>query len=456
MRHQYAWAVLLPAVVTVVALALRPDPSAWPAIACLYLVAVTAIAFTSRWPAVLVTLVTSYLILDYFFVGPPDSLSIPDSADGTFAGFVLAGTLVAGTLGWSRAREQRLLVSLALAQPPAPRGGRRLKIVYLDHCAELSGGEIALLRLLAALPDVEAHVILAEEGPLRAALEEAGVATEVLSLNPRIGQTSRLAVRPSVAVLTSAAGVVAYAWRLRRLIRRQEPDLVHTNSLKSAVYGALAARFAGVPVLCHLRDRLATDYMPGPAVRLMRGYLRLVPNAVVLLNAFARAFPDHDARCVLVGSAMFDDAPYEQRLRHEVEQLGLDDCVELTGFTSDVGRQLARFDVLVHASIVAEPFGQVVVEGMAAGLPVIATGLGGPGEIVTDGVDGLLYPPGDVEALAALLLRVRQSEDLRASLGAAARQRAEDFLPSRIGAKVDAAYRVIVDRHPKRRDEIVA
>ena len=60
-------------------------------------------------------------------------------------------------------------------------------------------------------------------------------------------------------------------------------------------------------------------------------------------------------------------------------------------------------DMLVHASITPEPYGQVIVEAMHAGLPVIAASGGGPSEIVTDGVDGLLYPPGDVDVLCAAL-----------------------------------------------------
>ena len=64
-------------------------------------------------------------------------------------------------------------------------------------------------------------------------------------------------------------------------------------------------------------------------------------------------------------------------------------------------------DVFVHASISPEPFGQVVVEAMLAGVPVVAAAAGGRAEILTDGVNGLLYPAGDVEALAEALRRLR-------------------------------------------------
>jgi glycosyltransferase involved in cell wall biosynthesis len=115
--------------------------------------------------------------------------------------------------------------------------------------------------------------------------------------------------------------------------------------------------------------------------------------------------------------------------------------VEFVGFTEDVLAILGAVDCLVHASTVPEPFGQVVVEGMAAGLPVIASNEGGPAEVITDGVDGLLCPPGDPSALAALLLRVAADPDLRSRLGAAARVRTVQFTPERVDRKIMRTYR---------------
>lgn len=103
-------------------------------------------------------------------------------------------------------------------------------------------------------------------------------------------------------------------------------------------------------------------------------------------------------RAAISGSAMFGEEAYESELHALVTELGLDNAVTFTGFVDDVPVELARMDVLVHGSRVAEPFGQVIVEGMAAGLPVIATDAGGPREIITDGVDGLLVAPDSVDA----------------------------------------------------------
>ena len=73
---------------------------------------------------------------------------------------------------------------------------------------------------------------------------------------------------------------------------------------------------------------------------------------------------------------------------------GLTGVLEFAGFQSDIAPFIRGLDVLVHASTVAEPFGQVVVQGMACAKPVVATNGGGVRETMLDGVTGLLVPNG--------------------------------------------------------------
>ena len=373
-------------------------------------------------------------------------------------------------------------------------------MVYVDHVARWSGGEIALARLLEALKgQVEAHVILGEDGDLVAALEAIdGVTVEVLPMDEGLRDTRRGQVVPGRLPLRTASTLLRYVWRLRRRLKQLQPDLVHTNSLKAAMYGGVAARLAGVPVLWHVRDRIADDYLPKPAVRLVRFASRWIPNAVVtnsvntlstlpagirasvlynpvvpdiapapapprqevtrslrvgvlgrlaewkgqhiFLEAFAKAFPDGDEQAWLVGSAMFGEADYEQRLRELATSLGIEDRVVWRGFRDDVDAELRELDVLVHCSITPEPFGQVVVEGMAAGLPVVAARAGGPLEIIAHGHDGLLVEPGDAEALAAVLRTLAGSEELRSALGAAARDSSRRFSPAAAAQRIGLVY----------------
>jgi glycosyltransferase involved in cell wall biosynthesis len=164
----------------------------------------------------------------------------------------------------------------------------------------------------------------------------------------------------------------------------------------------------------------------------------------VFLEAFARAFPGGEEQAVLAGSAMFGEDAFEAQLRARSAELGIAERVEFTGFVDDVHALLAGCDVLVHASVIAEPFGQVVIEGLAAGLAVIATDSGGPAEIITDGVDGLLCPAGDVGLLAELLRRLANDPAERDRLGAAGLRRAADFRPEVIAGLVEHSYRLLL------------
>ena len=387
----------------------------------------------------------------------------------------------------------------------------RLSVVYVDHCARLSGGEIALARLLPALADrVDAHVVLGEDGPLVERLVRLGISVEVLQLSSRVRDLRKDTVATGSFDTSALVTTAAYSVRLAARLRRLRPDLVHTNSLKAALYGGVAGRLARVPVVWHVRDRIADDYLPARAVSLVRRASRLLPSAIVtnsqatldtlprrrrsavvpnavvadavalgdaariheegrlrvgvvgrlapwkgqhvFLDAFARAFPDGDAVARIVGAPLFGEEAYAEELRAQADRLGISDRVDFRGFREDVWAEFAELDVLVHCSVTPEPFGQVVVEGMAAGLPVIAAAAGGPAEVVTDGVDGLLVPPDDVEALTTALRRLADEPALRAQLGAAGRRTAIRFSPDRTAAGVLAVYDAVLHRGRKTRE----
>lgn len=378
---------------------------------------------------------------------------------------------------------------------------RPFRVVYLDHCAQLSGAEIALVRLLDALGEaVEPYVILGEDGPLVRRLEGVGARVEVVAMPDRVATVTRNQIGRHLDP-RAAVRAAAYSAALVPKLGRLKPDLVHTNSLKAAFYGVPAARAARLPVLWHLRDHISPDYMSAAAVRIVRTAIKTLPTAVVanstatlatasrarrgsvvpnavplpdavpvpaavpagarndgplriivlgrlahwkgqdvFLDAFAAAFPQGGAVARLVGSAMFSEAGYEDDLRRRAVRLGIADRVEFCGFRADVWAELAASDVLVHCSRTAEPFGQVVVEGLGAGLAVIATDAGGPAEILTDGVDGLLVPPADPQALSEALVALGDRA-VRERLGAAGRLTAAQYSPDRAAASMLEVYR---------------
>ncbi len=94
--------------------------------------------------------------------------------------------------------------------------------------------------------------------------------------------------------------------------------------------------------------------------------------------------------------------------------------MNFVGFRPDIVPPLRSFDAFVLSSK-SEGFSIATVQAMASGLPLVATRSGGPEEIVTDGVDGLLVPRADPAALAAGMLRLAGDSELRARLGTAAR-----------------------------------
>ena len=92
------------------------------------------------------------------------------------------------------------------------------------------------------------------------------------------------------------------------------------------------------------------------------------------------------------------------------------------------------------AAVGQESFGIVLVEAMAAGVPVVATDIPGYREVVRDGVDGLLVRPNDPEALAAAIGRVLAEPELASALAAAGRARAPDFAWDAVVPRLEAVY----------------
>jgi glycosyltransferase involved in cell wall biosynthesis len=381
----------------------------------------------------------------------------------------------------------------------------RPRVVYLDHVARLSGGEIALMRLLTRLQNVNPHVILGEDGPLADRLQKAGVSVEVLPIAPSARDLRRDTVRPGAVSLLTTLQMLGYIARLALRLRTLRADLVHTNSLKAGVYGSLAARLAGVPVVWHVRDRIAVDYLPGSAVRLVRSLIRhlaggvianstatlqtlptgdragpswVIPSPVevanranrsrapsarattfgmlgriapwkgqdLFLRAFATAFPSGGERAVVVGAAMFGEEGYERELHALASSLGIAERVEFRGFREDIGPELESMDVLVHASVIPEPFGTVVLEGMAAGLAVIAADEGGPAGLITDGETGRLFRSRELDSLAAAMRSLRDDPDERMRLGAAAQGAVADYRPEALAQRLERVYEVVLSK----------
>lgn len=164
------------------------------------------------------------------------------------------------------------------------------------------------------------------------------------------------------------------------------------------------------------------DGRPGPPTVIAVANLIPEKGIHLLIDAFSRIdLPE--ARLLVVG-----DGPELGRLQELASSRGIESRVNFLGLRDDVHTLLQGAHVFVHPCIWEEAFGLTLAEALATGCPVVASRLGATSEIVTDGVTGLLVPPGDVNALAAAVAFLLRDSVFREQLGArASRSAAERF-----------------------------
>ncbi|MGW2558856.1 glycosyltransferase family 4 protein [Streptomyces sp. NPDC001514] len=130
----------------------------------------------------------------------------------------------------------------------------------------------------------------------------------------------------------------------------------------------------------------------------------------------------------------------KERLRRRIDELGLYNSVQLMGPRSPIEPEWVKGAIAVSTSR-HESFGMTLVEAMRCGLPVVSTDCDyGPREIIADGVDGLLVPVGDVDAIADALLRLVDDEDLRRRMGTAAQTNARRFDPGPVAKQYEELF----------------
>lgn len=363
-----------------------------------------------------------------------------------------------------------------------------MKVAHVITTLNVGGAERLLLDLCERLPryGIESSVIyLKGGGPLAAEFESCGVPAEKVGL--------RAAVDP--------VAVVALARRLRSLA----PDVVHTHMFKADLHGTLAARRAGVAHIVSTKhaaeearrlapvalidrrlaaaadaivavsedmaaftrevegipgERIRVIYSgidlsrfdaarpkeaalaklglaPGSPIVLATGRLHPAKGHSVLIKAMRqvrRAWPD--ARLVIAGEG-------EERERLAAEAAPDGDSVVLLSRRHDVADLLSVCDCYVLPSL-REGLGLALIEAMALGRPCVATRAGAIPEVITDGIDGLLVPSAQPDALAIAIGRILADRTLAERLSVAARAAArERFDIDRTAAEYAALYREI-------------
>jgi glycosyltransferase involved in cell wall biosynthesis len=224
---------------------------------------------------------------------------------------------------------------------------------------------------------------------------------------------------------------VFYCWIESRYLASVDGFIFNSETTRAAVEALVGDRRPGIvapPGGDHLAPSLALDHtraralQPGPLRLLFVGNVIPRKGLHTLLSALTR-LPKSNWELVIVGSQTADPA-YAQSIHRRIKRDGLAANVTLCGASADSGlaAEYERAHVLVVPSSY-EGFGIVYLEGMAFGLPCIGTTAGAAGEIITDGENGFLVPPGDASALAARIGALAQDRQRLSEMSLAARER---------------------------------
>lgn len=355
---------------------------------------------------------------------------------------------------------------------PLPLPLQGLRVAHVLPWQLVGGVEQGTLRVAEALQTAGAECIAYCSGrdtPVHTLFREAGFETEdYVAEEPSIRRPRRY--------LQATAG-------LARSFRSRAVRVVHCGDLLAGYYAGLAGKLAGSRVLCHVRgefadipnkDRLFLRLIDhfifvsqhtwrafGHHVPAQRGSVLYdgipeqplptaaeaqavrselgLPLDLPVVGMIARVAPGKDyetliraavrlerqgvnARYLIVGDNTLSEIHRRryEALDRELRALGLRDRFIFTGFRKDVSRLIAAMDVMVLVTH-SEGLPLVLLEGMAAGKPVVATNVGGVSELLAPGSGGCLHEPGDDSALAARLLPLLAHPESALSEGATAR-----------------------------------
>ncbi len=296
------------------------------------------------------------------------------------------------------------------------------------------------------------------------------------------------------------------ALRLARLVREKNYALVHTHTPRAALIGRMASVLAGVPLVHHVHSPTTNDSTRSRQNRvnaaiervsltgvsgviavsysladyaleqgITKHVISVVPNGVPTrgplvdrhppqdiwtLGAVALFRPRKGLEVLLESLALlreqgmsvrlravgeFETPEYERAIKNQVDQLKIADLIHWVGFTQDVSSELGRMDLFVLPSLFGEGLPMVILEAMAAGVPIVGTRVEGVPEAIRDGIEGLIARPNDSQDLARTIAQfVRGEADWGQFRTLAHRRQAERFSEQSMAQGVAEVYRKIL------------
>ena len=372
------------------------------------------------------------------------------------------------------------------------------RIALLFEYATLNGGERSMLACLDWLRSRETNFEFVAIAPGQGRLAEALAARGIELIPWTIAWTDAVRMSRDQAEV----GLI-------QAVHQANPALLHANSLAMGrLAGAIAGRLS-IPTSAHLRDILnlstaaiadlnrnqlliavsqatrdshvaqgldpdrvvvvrngldLVQFQPRPASGWLHRELQLPDSAILVAtigqiglrkgqDVLAAAAPEivrnvPDIHFLLIGersSTKAESIEFEQAIERRFAEHNLASRLHRLGYRDDIPHVLAEIDLIVHPAH-QEPFGRVLLEAAACGVPVVATHVGGTSEIVVDGLTGCLVPPRDPESLAAAVIGLLLSHDQRRSMSHATRARAvSEFDVARSAERLLEHWRAVID-----------
>lgn len=245
-------------------------------------------------------------------------------------------------------------------------------------------------------------------------------------------------------LVRSFDAVVAISHEIERFLHEHDIPPERIIQIYDGI-DAAALRASAGSAPAKVREQLGVA--DGDLLIAMVGHVRRWKGQLVALEAVRRLQPSirRRVKLVFVGGVGREEEAYAAELRERLATYELQTTVTLLGERDDAPAIMQAADIVLHASIRPEPFGLVVVEGMALGRAVVAAGFGGPAEIVTPGT-GVLFNPAHPEELTSAIESLALDPARRQALGAAAQQRAAAFSLEQNVQAVETLYSSLLTR----------
>lgn len=345
------------------------------------------------------------------------------------------------------------------------------RILYVDTAISIAGGQVSLIEILRLIDTDRFLPIVCS--PPRSQLSKTCVELGVEWLPVPLESTHVSTATQTVffSALRDLFVSIYGVFYLAGLIRKNDIDIVHTNNFKAALIGGLASVLSGRPMVFHdrihithgllgrlvallaakiivvsqavgtkhgryitrrvrlIRDGIDVErFTPsgGPGPRHVIGSLGRISDEkgiIYLVESAPAILREVPTAAFTIGGAPFtpDDEVYLESIKQRIDELGLSGKFSFPGYVEDARGFLEGISVFALPSK-NEPLGLVALEAMALQKPVVCFDIGGPREIISNGVDGILVEPGDVSAFASAIVALLRDPETAGQMGERGRQ----------------------------------